>query len=50
MDISFAPRRANLAYMSSACISGTPLISSVNGWLAEETDSGYRYLTPGESV
>jgi L-ascorbate metabolism protein UlaG (beta-lactamase superfamily) len=25
-------------------------LSSVNGWLAEETDSGYRYLTPGESV
>ncbi len=25
-------------------------LSSVNGWLAEETDSGYRYLAPGESV
>ncbi|MFI5756088.1 MBL fold metallo-hydrolase [Streptomyces sp. NPDC051569] len=25
-------------------------LSSVNGWLAEETDNGYRYLTPGESV
>ncbi|MET8274599.1 MBL fold metallo-hydrolase [Streptomyces sp. NPDC005134] len=25
-------------------------LSSVNGWLAEETDSGYRYLMPGESV
>ncbi|MER6241400.1 MBL fold metallo-hydrolase [Streptomyces clavifer] len=24
--------------------------SSVNGWLAEETDSDYRYLTPGETV
>ncbi|MGW5098505.1 MBL fold metallo-hydrolase [Streptomyces nodosus] len=24
-------------------------LSSVNGWLAEETDSGYRYLMPGES-
>ncbi|MFD9223518.1 MBL fold metallo-hydrolase [Streptomyces sp. NPDC060064] len=25
-------------------------LSSVNGWLAEETDSGYRCLMPGESV
>jgi L-ascorbate metabolism protein UlaG (beta-lactamase superfamily) len=25
-------------------------LSSVNGWLAEETDSGYRYLRPGESL
>jgi len=25
-------------------------LSSVNGWLTEETDSGYRYLQPGESV
>jgi hypothetical protein len=25
-------------------------LSSVNGWLAEETDNGYRYLKPGESV
>ncbi|MFJ6850996.1 MBL fold metallo-hydrolase [Streptomyces sp. NPDC091271] len=25
-------------------------LSSVNGWLAEETDSGYQYLRPGESV
>ncbi|MEW2495431.1 MBL fold metallo-hydrolase [Streptomyces nodosus] len=25
-------------------------LSSVNGWLTEETDSGYRYLMPGESV
>jgi L-ascorbate metabolism protein UlaG (beta-lactamase superfamily) len=25
-------------------------LSGVNGWLAEETDSGYRYLTPGESA
>lgn len=25
-------------------------LSSVNRWLAEETDIGYRYLTPGESV
>jgi L-ascorbate metabolism protein UlaG (beta-lactamase superfamily) len=25
-------------------------LSSVNGWLAEETDCGYRYLSPGESV
>jgi L-ascorbate metabolism protein UlaG (beta-lactamase superfamily) len=25
-------------------------LNSVNGWLAEETDSGYRYLAPGESV
>ncbi|WP_327634578.1 MBL fold metallo-hydrolase [Kribbella sp. NBC_00482] len=25
-------------------------LSSVNGWLAEETDSGYRYLAPGESI
>ncbi|MGW3691814.1 hypothetical protein ACWD6V_38765, partial [Streptomyces sp. NPDC005125] len=25
-------------------------LSSVNGWLAEETDSGYQYLMPGESV
>ncbi|MFJ8504781.1 MBL fold metallo-hydrolase [Streptomyces avermitilis] len=25
-------------------------LSSVNGWLAEETGSGYRYLAPGESV
>ncbi|MGW7041468.1 MBL fold metallo-hydrolase [Streptomyces avermitilis] len=25
-------------------------LSSVNGWLAEETDCGYRYLAPGESV
>lgn len=25
-------------------------LSSVNRWLAEETDSRYRYLTPGESV
>jgi L-ascorbate metabolism protein UlaG (beta-lactamase superfamily) len=25
-------------------------LSSVNGWLAEQTDNGYRYLAPGESV
>ncbi|MGH3313634.1 MAG: MBL fold metallo-hydrolase [Streptomyces sp.] len=25
-------------------------LSSVNRWLAEETDSGYRYLRPGESL
>ncbi|MCX4539116.1 MBL fold metallo-hydrolase [Streptomyces sp. NBC_01565] len=25
-------------------------LSSVNGWLAEETDNGYRYLAPGESL
>ncbi|WP_328687320.1 MBL fold metallo-hydrolase [Streptomyces caniferus] len=25
-------------------------LSSVNGWLAEETDHGYRYLRPGESA
>ncbi|GAB2923876.1 MBL fold metallo-hydrolase [Micromonospora polyrhachis] len=25
-------------------------LSSVNGWLAEETDNGYRYLVPGESA
>lgn len=25
-------------------------LSSVNGWLSEETDSGYRYLAPGESL
>ncbi|KRV46620.1 MBL fold metallo-hydrolase [Wenjunlia vitaminophila] len=25
-------------------------LSSVNGWLAEETDHGYRYLRPGESL
>ncbi|MEU3999841.1 MBL fold metallo-hydrolase [Streptomyces fungicidicus] len=25
-------------------------LSSVNGWLTEETDSGYRYLRPGDSV
>ncbi|MET9361820.1 MBL fold metallo-hydrolase [Streptomyces sp. NPDC006632] len=25
-------------------------LSSVNGWLAEETNSGYRYLSPGESA
>ncbi|MET7885098.1 MBL fold metallo-hydrolase [Streptomyces avermitilis] len=25
-------------------------LSSVNGWLAEETDCGYRYLAPGEPV
>jgi L-ascorbate metabolism protein UlaG (beta-lactamase superfamily) len=25
-------------------------LSSVNGWLAEETGSGYRYLRPGESA
>lgn len=25
-------------------------LSSVNGWLAEETGSGYRYLAPGESA
>ncbi|MGW6200802.1 MBL fold metallo-hydrolase [Kribbella sp. NPDC055110] len=25
-------------------------LSSVNGWLAEETGSGYRYLAPGDSV
>jgi hypothetical protein len=25
-------------------------LASVNGWLAEETDNGYRYLAPGESV
>jgi L-ascorbate metabolism protein UlaG (beta-lactamase superfamily) len=24
-------------------------LSSVNGWLTEETDHGYRYLRPGES-
>jgi L-ascorbate metabolism protein UlaG (beta-lactamase superfamily) len=25
-------------------------LSGVNGWLAEETDNGYRYLVPGESI
>lgn len=25
-------------------------LSSVNGWLTEETDSGYRYLAPGQSL
>jgi L-ascorbate metabolism protein UlaG (beta-lactamase superfamily) len=25
-------------------------LASVNGWLAEETDNGYRYLAPAESV
>ncbi|MDF6040607.1 MBL fold metallo-hydrolase [Streptomyces sp. JH14] len=25
-------------------------LSSLNGWLAQETDSGYRYLRPGESA
>lgn len=25
-------------------------LSSVNGWLAERTDHGYRYLRPGESL
>ncbi|MGW3247355.1 MBL fold metallo-hydrolase [Streptomyces sp. NPDC001070] len=25
-------------------------LSSVNGWLAQETDHGYRYLRPGESI
>ncbi|MFI0223964.1 hypothetical protein [Streptomyces lydicus] len=25
-------------------------LSSFNGWLAEETDSGYRYLGPGDSA
>ncbi|MET7386098.1 MBL fold metallo-hydrolase [Streptomyces sp. NPDC005529] len=25
-------------------------LSSVNAWLAEETDNGYRYLRPGESL
>lgn len=25
-------------------------LSSVNGWLAEETDYGYRYLAPGQSI
>ncbi|MGH3763270.1 MBL fold metallo-hydrolase, partial [Actinophytocola sp.] len=25
-------------------------LGSVNGWLAEETGDGYRYLRPGESV
>ncbi|MFI6277715.1 MBL fold metallo-hydrolase [Streptomyces sp. NPDC050988] len=25
-------------------------LGSVNGWLAESTDSGYRYLAPGESL
>jgi L-ascorbate metabolism protein UlaG (beta-lactamase superfamily) len=25
-------------------------MASVNGWLAEETDCGYRYLAPGESA
>jgi L-ascorbate metabolism protein UlaG (beta-lactamase superfamily) len=25
-------------------------LSSVNGWLAEETDCGYRYLAPGQSI
>jgi L-ascorbate metabolism protein UlaG (beta-lactamase superfamily) len=25
-------------------------LAAVNGWLAEETDNGYRYLAPGESL
>ncbi|MEU8790752.1 MBL fold metallo-hydrolase [Streptomyces sp. NPDC048643] len=25
-------------------------LSSINGWLAEETSNGYRYLRPGESL
>ncbi|SCF05377.1 L-ascorbate metabolism protein UlaG, beta-lactamase superfamily [Micromonospora viridifaciens] len=25
-------------------------LSSINGWLSEETGTGYRYLAPGESV
>jgi L-ascorbate metabolism protein UlaG (beta-lactamase superfamily) len=25
-------------------------LTSINGWLSEATDSGYRYLSPGESL
>lgn len=25
-------------------------LASINGWLAESTDNGYRYLAPGESI
>ncbi|GAA2588870.1 MBL fold metallo-hydrolase [Winogradskya consettensis] len=25
-------------------------LESINGWLAEETDNGYRYLAPGEHI
>ncbi|MFD9500862.1 MBL fold metallo-hydrolase [Streptomyces sp. NPDC060035] len=44
---AIAPQRAFPIH--DAQINGRGL-SSVNGWLAEETDSGYRYLAPGESV
>ncbi|MDJ1131696.1 MBL fold metallo-hydrolase [Streptomyces iconiensis] len=42
-----APRRAFPIHEAQLNDRG---LSSVNGWLAEETDSGYRYLSPGESV
>ncbi|MER5294083.1 MBL fold metallo-hydrolase [Streptomyces pharetrae] len=42
-----APRRACAIHDAQINERG---LASVNGWLAQETDSGYRYLAPGESL
>lgn len=42
-----APRRAFAIHDAQINERG---LSSVNGWLAEEAEVGYRYLRPGESV
>ncbi|MFG3259546.1 MBL fold metallo-hydrolase [Streptomyces sp. NPDC048172] len=42
-----APRRAFAIHDAQLNERG---LSSVNGWLTEETDCGYRYLRPGESA
>ncbi|MEV6593068.1 MBL fold metallo-hydrolase [Streptomyces acidicola] len=42
-----APRRAFAIHDAQINDRG---LSSVNGWLAQETDHGYRYLAPGESL
>ncbi|MET7355571.1 MBL fold metallo-hydrolase [Streptomyces mirabilis] len=41
------PQRAFAIHDAQINVRG---LSSVNGWLAVETDSGYRYLQPGESA
>ncbi|GAA0449472.1 MBL fold metallo-hydrolase [Streptomyces olivaceiscleroticus] len=44
---AIAPRRAFAIHDAQLNDRG---LGSVNGWLAEETDTDYRYLRPGESV
>ena len=44
---AIGPRRAFAVHDAQLNDRG---LASVNGWLGEETDNGYRYLAPGESA